>query len=427
MSYHVLLINPRPGYLREPSANEPLNLLTLAAQLLQDPYIQVNILDGAITPITLSSLLSIIKTSQITHVGCTSTTAQYPGALTILTWIKAIAKKLHRPIPVILGGVQATILGKKALKHGWNTVCTLEGDLKITPIIKNNLTGLVVGDRIEGKDLNAAPFPARHLINPYHYHKQGHQPVITIMTMRGCPYNCLFCDKTIMGYRPRCRSPRNIVAEIKTVINQWGIKDVIFYDDTFTVFKSRVIELCRLLKPLKISWECNSRVNTISPELLTVMKQAGCWCIRYGLESANPRVLTSIRKRITVDMAKKVVKFTQAAGINAGVYAMFGFPEDNWDSAQDLVNFINEVNPNRLQLSLALPLPNTDLYTQEINDLHQKPPKDLAQFHYAGINGPHTWIKKTKYLKPTEFKRATRWLQNQISQWQLKTNLNYNG
>ena len=109
---------------------------------------------------------------------------------------------------------------------------------------------------------------------------------------------------------------------------------------------------------------------------------------------------------------------TKAAGIEAGVYTMFGFPEDDWDSARDLVRFVKETKPNRIQLALAVPLPNTDLFTEVVNKLHHKPPTDLDEYYYVGVKGPHTWVKRTNHLNEKEFKKASDWLQSEIGKWQ---------
>ena len=418
MKKRVLLINPKPYYLREVSANEPLNLLSLAGILQKDKEIEVMIIDGAVTRVNKALLQRVLKNKKITHIGCTSTTAQYPEALRVLKWTRMAEKELKTKVQMILGGVHATIVGKKALKDGWDTVCTLEFDLKVVGMVKKNRKGLIVGDQVESGALNKLPFPARELLDPMDYHREGYEPTVTVIGIRGCPYNCSFCDKTIMGHRPRMREPEHMVAELREVKKKWGIKDVVFYDDTFTLFEHRVVELCKLLEPLKLRWECNSRVNTINKKMLAAMKKAGCYRVKYGLEAANERVLQSIRKRITLDQARAAIKMTKAAGIEAGVYTMFGFPEDDWDSARDLVKFMKETRPNRIQLALAVPLPNTDLFTEVVDKLEHKPPEDLDEYYYVGVKGPHTWVKRTNHLDEKEFKKASEWLQMEIGKWQ---------
>jgi|GEM_PF-4616550 len=419
----VLLINPKPYYLREVAANEPLNLLSLAGILQQDKEVEVMIIDGAVTRVTKALLKRVIKDKRITHVGLTATTAQYPEALKALGWCRKIERELKQGVIMILGGVHASIIGEKALADGWDTVGTLEFDLKILPTIKKSLKGLIVGDQVEAKALDRLPFPARELLDPYAYHRKGYQPTVTVIGIRGCPYQCLFCDKTIMGHRPRMRSPEHLVKELKMVKKNWGIKNVVFYDDTFTLFPDRVLKLCKLIEPLKLRWECNSRVNTISAQMLKAMKKAGCYRVKFGLESANERVLKSIRKRITLTQARKAIELTKAAGIEAGVYTMFGFPEDDWDSAKDLVKFIKQTKPNRVQLALTVPLPNTDLFTQVVEELNHQPPTNLDEYYYVGFKGPHTWVKRTNHLNEREFKKASDWLQGEIGKWQRENEL----
>jgi anaerobic magnesium-protoporphyrin IX monomethyl ester cyclase len=421
-SERVLLVNPRPN-LRETNAVEPLPLLTLAAPLIEDPDIDVAILDGAVTNINEDSLMRIIQEKEITHIACTATTPQYPKALKILKWTEQIQKLQGYDIQTVIGGVHATILGEKALEDGWKTVSTLEGDLKIVPIVKEHLTGQVVGGRLSSKALADLPSPAkaRHLINPYNYHKEGYNPTITIMGTRGCPYHCIFCDKTIMGDEPRYRPPESITDEIKYVKKKWDIIDSTDYDDTFTLNENRVYKLCELRAPLGINWECNSRVDTINDNLLSAMREAGFWKVKYGLESTNPRVLKSIGKGVTVEQAEEAVRMTKEAKMLAFVYLMFGFPEDGQDSAKDMIKFLHRANPNGAQLSLALPLPNTPLYRQVVRQ-GQKPPTNLESFHYAGPEGPHTWLKRTRYLDEEAFAETVSWLQREIAEWATQAN-----
>ena len=155
-------------------------------------------------------------------------------------------------------------------------------------IVVNAARGLV-------EDLDTIPFPAWDLIPMHRYVASTWFPnkvkqFTNIFTSRGCPYGCTFCGaKTTWTRRFRARSPENVVAEMEEVYRRFGIPNFFISDDLFTLKRKRVMEICTLIleRALPITWTCLSRVNTVDPEMLALMKKAGCYLISYGLESGS--------------------------------------------------------------------------------------------------------------------------------------------
>jgi radical SAM superfamily enzyme YgiQ (UPF0313 family) len=153
-------------------------------------------------------------------------------------------------------------------------------------------------------DLDAIPFPAWDLIPMHKYVASTWFPnkvkqYTNIFTSRGRPYGCTFCGaKTTWTRKFRARSPENVIAEMEEVYRRFGIPNFFISDDLFTLKRKRVLDICNLIleKQLPITWTCLSRVNTVDPEMLALMKQAGCYLISYGLESRSQEVLDKLDK-----------------------------------------------------------------------------------------------------------------------------------
>ena len=192
-----------------------------------------------------------------------------------------------------------------------------------------------------------------------------------MLTSRGCPYGCTFCisSHVMEGMKWRTRSINNVIDEIKYVIDKYGVKEINIDDPTFTISKERVIEFCNALikNKIRILWTCNGRVDNVDDEMLKIMRKAGCKMIRYGIESASPKVLASIRKGITIEQMKKAFRLTQKHGILALGGFMFGFLTDTKETIEATIQLAKELKPDLIQASLAMAYPGTKLYEEAKN------------------------------------------------------------
>ena len=221
------------------------------------------------------------------------------------------------------------------------------------------------------KNLDTMPFPARHLLpnQLYRYPLSKDRQVTTMFTSRGCPYHCIFCDKSIFGSIWRPRSAKNVVDEMEEIVNEYKLHSIIIYDDLFTVSKNRVIEICKdiLQRNLKISWKCEGRVDIIDEDVLMWMKKAGCSIIAYGVESGNQKSLYYLNKKTTIRQIEQTFEMTRRSGIKTMSYFILGIPVETYDEALHTIDFAKKIKTDFAQFSILSPFPGTKLYEEAVD------------------------------------------------------------
>jgi radical SAM superfamily enzyme YgiQ (UPF0313 family) len=300
------------------------------------------------------------------------------------------AKALKRESPnlkVCLGGPHVNLYPRETLNQpDIDYVVFGEGEPIFTQLVmaleeKTNLGDIAgLGWKRDGQveinrmqtdllDLNTLPFPARHLVDVTKYEHiigEGSQ-FFTIQATRGCPAACLFCD--IRKTTFRFRSAENVVDEVEQLI-EMGIDDLFFVDDTITVNKKNVIEICNLMikRGLKINYKISSRVDMVNPEILQALKRSGCYRIHYGIETATPRHLLYLEKGQTPEKILRACKMTREAGIGFFAYMMIGIPHETKDEMFATVDFAKKLRPDYAQFSICTPYPKTELYFRMMSE-----------------------------------------------------------
>jgi radical SAM superfamily enzyme YgiQ (UPF0313 family) len=219
-------------------------------------------------------------------------------------------------------------------------------------------------------DLDSLPFPAWHLLGDAFPHRFGpsifnyrRTPVATLVTSRGCPFSCTFCDRSTSGKLGRYHSVEYVM-EMCRMLAARGTRHVLFYDDLFTVKKKRVIALCEELvrAQLPFTWSCNSHPNLLDLPTMQLMKRAGCWQIAYGVESGSQRVLNVVKHEVKLPRLRETLRMTRAAGIRAKGYLMLGHPTENLESLEETRAFLAEVDLDVAQVTKFTPYPGTPAY-----------------------------------------------------------------
>ncbi len=218
-------------------------------------------------------------------------------------------------------------------------------------------------------ELDSLPWPARDLLPPLSSYamtmfQYREWPATTIYTSRGCPYSCIFCERReILGNKFRVHSADYVVDEMEHLIEEYGIKEIFFYDDTFTLDARRVEAICDTIvaRGLKISWNISTHVNTVTRELLMKMNAAGCWQIAYGIETGDPRVMKDIMKGTTVDTVRERIQWTVDAGIEAKGLFMIGHPTDTPETIARTVEFARSLPIASANFKITTPFVGTPL------------------------------------------------------------------
>jgi radical SAM superfamily enzyme YgiQ (UPF0313 family) len=379
MKPHVTLVNPSAPV--GAAMHMPFALLGLGylGAILEKNQFQVDVIDCQVLKLSLEDFRNEISKRQPNIVGVTSSTLTYQTAIKLIK----IAKETCPNCITIAGGAHVTFWDDKALeecpeldivirKEGENTLLELVQKIandesfqdvigitcrKDGKIVKNP-------DRPYIEDLDALPFPARHLWPMERFRE--YEDILYLATSRGCVYWCEFCSTVRMhGRKYRMRSPKNVVDELEFLHKTYGISKFTFCDDAFTVDQQRTETLCSEIRQrgLKIEWNCGTRVDMLTRELLVKMKDAGCISVWFGVESGSQQVLDAMKKGITTELTIKVLGWVKELGMQPIPNVILGFPGETKESAWKTIKFVEKISPDAVGFyNVATPFPGTPMY-----------------------------------------------------------------
>ncbi len=411
----VMLLVPPGGYYAERwskgSLMPPLGLGYLAA-VLEENDIPVEVIDAYVEGYSLEELGERLEKSKPDIVGITITTENRFEGFDTAVMVK---ETLPRAI-VVAGGPHISLAAEDTLRgipqidlavrgEGEYTLLDIvraieaEGGIlpSTSPIFRGrnpplhssyikgsgfeNIAGLSFrrgNDIIHNpprppiRDLDSIPFPARHLFpwDKYNFYLdvpgKGRLPAANIITSRGCPFSCNFCASSSMwGRRYRTASPERVIEEIELLKRDYKAKAIWFFDDTFNLEKRRTEKICDLMieRSLNLYWYCEIRVDILTKDLLAKMKEAGCYCVAFGVESGSQRILDEvIGKGINIEQARRTVKWCRELGLLANPFFILSHPSETIKEAEKTMSLIREFSPNsQVSLSLLHVYPGTKL------------------------------------------------------------------
>ncbi len=385
----VLLINPpreneiignNPSIIEEERGyNPPLGLLYVAGYLEKNTNHNITVVDSQVEKLNYNALSTRIRSIEPDVAGLTAMT------MTLIDVIKTIQviKKVNNNIKIVLGGPHVHLFPEETINlKNVDFLVLGEGEETFKELLDfindktklKNIPGLVFKDngkvtntgiRPAIKNLDGIPFPARHLV-PYKKYSSllsTGSVVTTIFTSRGCPFQCSFCDRPHLGKSFRARSSNNVVDELEECVNM-GIHDFLFYDDTFTIKRERVLEICNEIinRKLDIAWDIRTRIDVVNEEMLKHLKKAGCQGIHYGIEAGSERILKVLQKGITIEQAKQVFGLTRKHKIPILAYFMIGNPDETREDIYTTFEVMKALNPDYVHLTILTPFPGTKIY-----------------------------------------------------------------
>ncbi|MFC2154784.1 B12-binding domain-containing radical SAM protein [Candidatus Altiarchaeota archaeon] len=312
-------------------------------------------------------------------VGFTSTTVQINNCLIL----SKIVKETLPDSKTVMGGVHPTVLTEETLSNesvdfivrgeGENTLLELLSRRKVSEIdgLSYKKDGRITHNKERGfiDDIDTFPHPAYDLLALDKYKPTlgnfKQLPSISMITSRGCPGQCTFCYSGLMGKKIRFMSAERILDEIKFLISEYGIRDLTFYDDTFTANKRNVMDLCDLLisERLGLTWSCMSRLDYVSSDLLEKMSKAGCHQIGYGIETCDPEIMKNIKKNAPLERAKELIEMTQRSGIDARAMFMLGNPGETAETMEKTIDFALSLDADLYLFNVTTPFPGTEMFS----------------------------------------------------------------
>jgi radical SAM superfamily enzyme YgiQ (UPF0313 family) len=253
-------------------------------------------------------------------------------------------------------------------------------------------------------DLDSLPFLAYHLLpwkryKPHPPHGRA-LPFAAIITSRGCPYRCSYCSKPVFGNKFRGQSPERVVEEINYHKRGLGIKEFAFYDDVFTLNKRRAYAIVDEMmgRGLKIHWTCETRADLVDKELLRRMKQAGCYSIAYGIESASQEIVNTLNRDVTIEQVEEAVRLSQEVGLQTIGYFMIGSPGESRETIRQTIQFAKKLKLDFAQFSVTTPYPGTKLY-ELYSDGRKGDTPPWESFVYGRTGGRVTPVFESKLLR----------------------------
>lgn len=437
----IILINPPLTAKKQAGSLEkianiimPLGMGYIAAVLKKEGF-NVRIIDCVPLKLDKEKLKEILEEYHPDIIAFTSTIISIHNAVDTSIYLR----KFFPKVIFVIGGPHFTSLPERTIKEGNFDFGILgEGEYtflelanmteqgkknfsKIKSLVWHKNKKIIINPRRAFiKNLDELPYPARELFPPLKYYRPmpgGYKrlPFGHMITSRGCPYRCTFCDRSVFGEKFRARSAKNVADEIEFLIKNYKIKEIKFYDDLFTFDKKRVIDICDeiLKRDIDISWSCSSRVDSVNLELLKKMKNAGCWQIDYGIESGNQNVLNKMRKGITLKQSEQAIFWTKKAGIKARAFIVIGMPGETKKSIEDTIKFVKKLPLDVVAFYAVMVYPGNELYQiikKEGKLLHE----DFSQYsslidvkdsklHYVPEGLTEDYIKKSIQKAYKEF------------------------
>ena len=370
----VALINPGTGM----SYQEPLNLGFLASylELHNVPVIIIDEQAG-------QDVMLEIDKFQPDIVAITSTTPTVPDAYRVADNCR------KKGIFTVMGGVHATIMPEESLQHV-DIVVKGEGEIALLDIVLNNNIDSRIISRPYIKNIDDIPIPARHLMNmefylktkdripdSYLYFVPPNTKTASIISSRGCPYNCIFCHNTWKDMPCRYNSPERVVTEIKQLVDKYGVQAVFFIEDNLFVNKKRLMLICELIKKEKIDiiWGGNARVDNIDEDILQIAKSVGCRQVTFGFESGSQRTLNLMNKGTTVKQNIDAISMCNKVGIIPQGTFMIGNPMETYEDVYKTKKFIEDNQIESAGICITVAYPGTKLW--DWCKINNKIPKDF--------------------------------------------------
>ncbi|RJR51529.1 MAG: radical SAM protein [Desulfobacteraceae bacterium] len=360
----IILINPPHPYLIKPYSQAPLGLLYLAS-VLRDTCCEVELHN--LSGFTEDQSLNILPLDADVY-GFSATSVDYPLCERMAS---AIRRKNDRA-KLLIGGPHATVAPETIDLSVFHSACIGEGEKAVLEMVEdireNRLEPFYRKPRI--RSLDELPLPARDLIDSiggevfaFDRNYSDSNLSATIMTSRGCPFNCSYCaSKPMWRGLVSYRSVESVLEEIRIIRDEFSVDQFRFCDDTLNMDTERLHHLCRGLDRMKVFWRCSVRAGLSTPDDFKMMFDSGCREISPGIESGDQRVLNFLHKHNSVESNRDLINWATRAGINVRVLLMTGTPGECSDTPEKTRDFLGSIDFNMVSLTQFRPIPGSPIW-----------------------------------------------------------------
>ena len=310
--------------------------------------------------------------------------------LNVLRLINSIKENeaLH-DCKIVLGGPDLRYNALEYLKAGASVLVLGEGEVTFCEVCKSYIQSGSFKAEISGtaflddnaelkfsdersllKDINELPMPARSAIDIKKYlqvWKQKHgYSMLSVSTMRGCPYTCKWCSRAVYGGTYRRRSPKLVVDELKHLQQTYAPDKIWFVDDVFTISHKWLNEFCDELKKqsVKIPYEIITRADRMNPEVIALLKESGCFRVWIGAESGSQTIIDAMDRRVDVKIVQEMIQKTRQAGMEAGTFIMLGYPGETRADIKATIKHLQIAEPDVFTITVAYPIAGTPLFDE---------------------------------------------------------------
>jgi radical SAM superfamily enzyme YgiQ (UPF0313 family) len=381
-----ITIRERYGSFSGAANTEPSFGLVCLAAVAQRSGAEVIIVEASSQNLSVEQTQKKILKFEPDVVGITATTAGIFAAGKLAQGLKEAQPRTIN----LIGGCHATALPVETLLTfpGFDAAVIGEGEETLKDILNrmdggdHSFLGLagtaaregenVITNRPRGliQSLDDLPLPAWSLLEgfPGKFRPSPARikrwPCASIVLTRGCPNQCVFCDRSVFGNRCRAYSPEYAMDLIKDLRYHYGVKEILIEDDTFIVSRQRVQEFCERIisEKVDITWSCLGRADRVNPELLSLMRKAGCWHISYGIESGDPAILKGMKKNLNMEQIKRAVIWSKEAGLYTKGFFMVGFPKESETSLSATLTLAKSLPLDDISVMQLTPFPGSQLY-----------------------------------------------------------------
>ena len=431
---HVTFVNP--PYPKESFQHPPLIPMGIGylAALLEKKGFEVDIIDCQALKLSHEKAEAMLSERHPDIVGVTCTTLTYNSALKI---VKA-AKRASPKSLTIIGGCHVTFWDREALGECPELDLVVRGEaenamLDLAEKVKagknfSDVLGTTCrenGKIIRNADspyiekLDEIPYPAYHLMPVESFRRQG-EILFPILSSRGCVYWCDFCSAVRMfGRRYRTRNVEKIIDEIEFIHKKYRADRFTFYDDLFTMDQKRVEKICDgiIERKLPIKWDCETRLDMVTKELLLKMKAAGCIAVWFSVESSSQKLLDAMGKGFTREQTINTFKWVKEAGLVTVASVLLGHPGETKESAWETIKFVEKLDPDDVGYNIATPYPGIPLtdYVKKMGWLRvydfdrydtQTPTFETPMMSMKELREIREQALKSFYLRPKYILRA---------------------